>query len=68
MDRETQLPDLSVPQSGSADRNILPTLLRFRDRHGWSWNLSMRLVNLYYGTYYTEKQLKAMYKAHCIKN
>ena len=42
--------------------DVLPTLLRYRDRHRWSWNLSMRLINLYYGTNYTEKQLKALYK------
>ena len=47
-----------------ADQNVLPTLLRYRDQHRWSWNLSMRLINLYYGTNYTEKQLKALYKKH----
>ena len=45
-----------------SDGEVLPTLLRYRDRHRWSWNLSMRLINLYYGTHYTEKQLKSMYK------
>lgn len=52
MDRETAVPD----------RDVLSALLRYRDRHGWSWNLSMRLINMYYGTEYTEKQLKALYK------
>ena len=52
MERETQPPE----------QNILPTLLRYRDRHRWSWNFSARLINLYYGTDYTEKQLKALYK------
>lgn len=46
------------------DEDILPALLRYRDRHQWSWNLSMRLINMYYGTQYTEKQLKALYKKH----
>ena len=66
MDRETQRPDRDVPRSGrrGGDGDILPTLLRYRDRHRWSWNLSMRLINLYYGTDYTEKQLKSLYKAH----
>ena len=68
MDRETQLPDLSVPQSSDTDGDVLPTLRRYRDRHRWSWNLSMRLINLYYGTRYTEKQLKLLYKAHIKKN
>ena len=69
MDREIQ-PGRSVPQGadGGADGDILPTLLRYRDRHRWSWNLSMRLINLYYGTHYTEKQLKALYKAHAQEN
>ena len=53
MDRETP----------AADRDILAALLRYRDGHGWSWNLSMRLINMYYGTNYTEKQLKALYNA-----
>ena len=58
MDRETQQPDRNMP----ADGDILPTLLRYRDRHRWSWNLSMRLINMRYGTHYTEKQLKSLYK------
>ena len=58
MDRETQ----------TADGDVLPTLLRYRDRYRWSWNLSMRLINMYYGTHYTEKQLKSLRKAHIYKN
>ena len=54
MHRETQ----------PTDRDVLPALLRYRDGYRWSWNLSMRLINLYYGTNYTEKQLKALYKKH----
>ena len=50
------------------DRGILSALLRYRDRHRWSWNLSKRLINMYYGTDYTEKQLKALHKAHVSKN
>ena len=49
------------------DRDVLPALLRYRTRHRWSWNLSMRLINLYYGTDYTEKQLKSLYKAQTAK-
>ena len=55
-------------ESQPSDQDILPVLLRYRDGHGWSWNLSMRLINLYYGTNYTEKQLKSLYKAHIQKN
>ena len=65
MDREIQPSEQTVPQPDcrSTDGDVLPTLLRYRDQHQWSWNLSMRLINLYYGTNYTEKQLKALYKA-----
>lgn len=64
--RESQPPDRNETHNSlcGADSGVLPTLLRYRDRHQWSWNLSMRLINLYYGTDYTEKQLKAMYKTH----
>ena len=62
MDRETSPLDQTVPQGSGTDGDVLPALLRYRDRHQWSWNLSMRLINLYYGTSYTEKQLKALYK------
>ena len=60
MDCEAQAPDR--PAGCGADGDILPTLLRYRERYRWSWNLSMRLINQYYGTNYTEKQLKALYK------
>ena len=63
MNRETEPADQNTPLSApGADGDVLPTLLRYRDRHRWSWNLSMRLINLYYGTHYTEKQLKSLYK------
>ena len=67
MDRETQPPDQAVPRSGGTEGEILPVLLRYRDRHRWSWNFSARLINLYYGTSYTEKQLKALYRAQSPK-
>ena len=65
VDRETQLTDRVVPQSAGhgPDEDVLSTLRRYLDRHRWSWNLSMRLINLYYGTHYTEKQLRSLYKA-----
>lgn len=44
------------------DEYILPVLIRYIDHYHWSWNISMRLINQYYGTEYTEKQLKALYK------
>lgn len=44
------------------DEYILPTLVRYRDRYRWSWNISMRIINRYYGTEYTEKELKALYR------
>ena len=54
---EAKLSDPAV-----TDEDILPTLLRYREEHQWSWNLSKRLINMYYGTQYTEKELKALYK------
>lgn len=44
------------------DAYILPTLVRYRDQYHWSWNKSARLINMYYGTEYTEKQLKKLYR------
>lgn len=44
------------------DEYILPTLVRYRDRYHWSWNMAMRLINMYYGTDYTERQLKRLYQ------
>ena len=65
MNHEAQREDQNAPLPGpGADGDVLPALLRYRDRHRWSWNLSMRLINLYYGTHYTEKQLKTLYKKH----
>ena len=54
-------------ETPAAAQMILPALLRYRNQHRWSWNLSMRLINMYYGTDYTEKQLKSLYKAHAKK-
>ena len=53
-----------APTPAVTDADVLPALLRYRDRYQWSWNLSARLINLYYGTGYTERQLKALYKKH----
>lgn len=44
------------------DEYILPTLFRYIDRYQWRWNLAKRVINMYYGTDYTEKQLKQLYK------
>ena len=63
MDCETLPPDQAEPQSCNTDGDVLSTLLRYRDRNRWSWNLSMRLINMYFGTNYTEKQLKSLYRA-----
>lgn len=41
---------------------ILPALTRYIDRYHWSWNRTTRIINLYYGTAYTEKELKRLYK------
>ena len=44
------------------DEYILPTLVRYIDRYRWSWNRATRIINLYYGTEYTEKELRNLYK------
>ena len=41
---------------------ILPTLSRYIDRYQWRWNLAKRIINLYYGTAYTEKELARLYR------
>lgn len=58
---DAKLPELTGP-AAVTDEDVLPILLRCRDGHQWSWNLSKRLINMYYGTQYTEKELKALYK------
>lgn len=43
------------------DEYIRPTLLRYIDRYQWSFNMATRLINMYYGAEYTQKQLKELY-------
>lgn len=43
---------------------ILPTLVRYRQRYRWSWNISMKIINRYYGTEYTEADLKKLYRKY----
>lgn len=40
---------------------IRPTLLRYIDQYRWDWPRARKIINLYYGTEYTEKQLKELY-------
>lgn len=44
------------------DTDISPILLRYIDEYQWSFNIAKRLINMYYGTAYTEKELKRLYK------
>lgn len=46
------------------DEYIYLTLTRYIDRYHWSWHITMRIINRYYGTEYTEKELKALYRKH----
>lgn len=41
---------------------ILPTLVRYIDQYRWSWSRAARIINLYYGTEHTEKELKKLYQ------
>lgn len=45
------------------DTEIFPILLRYIDEYQWSFNIAKRLINMYYGTAYTEKELKRLYKS-----
>lgn len=44
------------------DEYILPVLTRYIDQYQWSFCMAARLINRYYGTEYTQKQLKQLYK------
>lgn len=44
------------------DEYILPVLTRYIDQYQRSFSMATRLINRYYGTEYTQKQLKALYK------
>ena len=37
------------------DEYIRPTLLRYIDRYHWNWSITVRIINLYYGTAYTKR-------------
>ena len=45
-----------------AEGEILPILRRYIDQYQWRWNLARRVINLYFGTAYTEQELKRLYK------
>lgn len=44
------------------DEHILPILTRYIDNYHWSFNMAARIINMYYGTVYTQKKLKALYQ------
>lgn len=44
------------------DDYILPTLRRYIDQYHWSFAISTRIINLYYGTEYTQKELRRLYR------
>ena len=48
--------------TGEAD--ILAALTRYIDQYNWSWNMARRLINRYFGTKYTESDLKKLYRRH----
>lgn len=45
------------------DEYILPVLIRYIDEYHWNWNIAMRIINLYHGTEYTQKELRVLYRA-----
>ena len=44
------------------DEYVLPAIVRYIDHYHWSFPVSKRLINMYYGTEYTEKELRALYR------
>ena len=44
------------------DEYILPALIRYTERYHWRFSISTRIINMYYGTEYTQKELKALYR------
>ena len=44
------------------DEQIHAALVSYVGRYGWSFNLARRLINRYFGTGYTEKELKQLYR------
>ena len=44
------------------DEQVHAALVRYVGRYGWSFNLARRLINRYFGTEYTEKELKQLYR------
>lgn len=46
----------------SMDEEIFTILERYIDRYQWRWNRACRIINLYFGTQYTEKQLIRLYR------
>lgn len=46
------------------DEYILPILVRYIEDYQWSFAVSTRLINMYYGTEYTKKELRDLYRKH----
>lgn len=45
------------------DEYIRPVLIRYIDRYHWNWNTATRIINLYYGTAYTKRELQTLYRS-----
>lgn len=41
---------------------ILPTLTRYIDSYQWRFNFATRLINMYYGTEYTQVEMRNLYQ------
>lgn len=44
------------------DEYILPILLRYIDTYHWSFSISARLINKYFGVEYTTEEIKKLYR------
>lgn len=44
------------------DEYILPILIRYIGGYHWNWTITTRIINLYHGSAYTQKELRAPYQ------
>lgn len=41
---------------------LIPTIRRYREQYGWNWAITTRIINRYYGTECTKKELEKIYR------
>ena len=58
----TPVCDLDAVVTIILDEYILPALARYLDQYHWNFPFATRVINMYYGTEYTVKQIKVLYQ------